>query len=372
MPRAAAFLGLVLLTGSIAFVGGACSSAELVDNRIAQGGGDASPTGDDDGGGDDAATSGDARVTKADGGSTVGAPPPSTTAATVIVEPSDNATAILNAIKAAKKSVHMTMYLLSSTSMVSALIAQKNAGHEVKVILNQNFPDPGSSNQSVYNQLQSAGVAVTWAPSAFQFTHAKCVIIDATTAWVMTMNLTYSSPTDNREYLAIDTDSGDVSNLEGIFADDFANHSHVTTGNVLVAPLNASDRVNALINYATSTLDVEVEELSDDGVTQSLANAQDRGVKVRIVLSDVAPTPAQQTSIATLKQHHVSLVTLSKPYVHAKAIVADGKLAYVGSANFTTNSLKYNRELGLVLAAQPEVAKVGNTIAADFGNGKAL
>ncbi|GAC1500966.1 MAG: hypothetical protein NVS1B2_25850 [Vulcanimicrobiaceae bacterium] len=46
----------------------------------------------------------------------------------------------------------------------------------------------------------------------------------------------------------------------------------------------------------------------------------------------------------------VPIVSLDSPYIHAKAIVADGLRAYVGSANFTTGSLQYNRELGLTRA----------------------
>ena len=57
---------------------------------------------------------------------------------------------------------------------------------------------------------------------------------------------------------------------------------------------------------------------------------------------------------------------VSTPYIHAKAIVADGVLAYVGSANFTANSLDSNRELGLIVSAQSEIDKVAATINTDF------
>lgn len=365
MPRAAiALSGLSLLTFLV--LGGACSSAQLVDSRVTPTG-----SGGDDSSGDGGGA-GDGQATSSDGASGhPGSPPPSTANATVMLEPSDNGTAIVNAIKNAKKSVHVTMYLLSDSSAISALIAQKKAGHDVKVVLNKTSPDGSIDNQDVYNQLTSNGVSVAWAPGAFTFTHAKCVIVDSAQAWVMTMNLTYSSP-ENREYLALDTDATDVQNLESLFADDSANKSHIATGNLIVAPLNASDRIKALIESATKSLDVEVEELSDDGVTQAIVDAVTRGVKARVVLSNETPTSAQADSIATLKQQKVPVVSLAKPYVHAKAIVADGTLAYVGSANFTTTSLKYNREIGLVLSTASEVGKVASTIGSDFSAGTAL
>ncbi len=46
----------------------------------------------------------------------------------------------------------------------------------------------------------------------------------------------------------------------------------------------------------------------------------------------------------------------TSPYIHAKSILADGKLAYVGSINFTANSMENNRELG-ILTKTPRVLR---------------
>jgi len=37
-----------------------------------------------------------------------------------------------------------------------------------------------------------------------------------------------------------------------------------------------------------------------------------------------------------------------KPTMHAKAMIVDGDTAYVGSINFTKNSIERNREIGLI------------------------
>src|SRR5207244_548991 len=118
----------------------------------------------------------------------------------------------------------------------NALIAQKNAGRDVKVLLNQNFP-VGGSNQTVFTQLQNAGVAVKWAPATFNLTHEKCVVVDGHTAWIMTMNATASSPTANREYLAVDTVPADVQEAEDIFEADYAGTTANTSGLLVAAPV---------------------------------------------------------------------------------------------------------------------------------------
>jgi cardiolipin synthase A/B len=305
------------------------------------------------------------------GGSSSGAIP-FTSAVQIIVEPSDNGAALVSAINAAKTSVHMTMYLLTYNGPVyKALVAAKSKA-EVKVVLNQTFPAGQGSNTQTFNGLKAAGVSVVWAPAVYTFTHEKCAIIDNATAWIMTMNATDTSPTANREYLAIDTDADDVKNAEAIFEEDFTGAAANVSGKLVLAPINAKARLYALIKTATKSIDVEGEEFSDVDLTSILAAKADAGVAVRLIVADNTPTPAQQTAVTTLKAHKVPVKSVSTPYIHAKAIVIDGTSAYVGSANFTAGSMTGNRELGVLFDTASEVSKVATTIGTDFAAGTAL
>jgi hypothetical protein len=298
-------------------------------------------------------------------------PPGTTTNVTIIVEPSDSAAGIIAAISGAKKSVHMTMYLLSSQPVIDALIARKKAGVEVSVVLNQTFPSAGSDNGVEFAQLNAAGIKVVWAAATYQYTHEKCVIIDGQVAWIMTMNLTASSATQNREFLAVDSDPEDVAEAETIFQADFAHQPPTITGKLLVAPVNAQAGMLALLDAAKSTIDLEGESLSDTKITASLIAAKQRGVVVRVVLSDQTPTAAMQAAVNNLKAAKVAVVKTGTPYIHSKAFVVDGVKAYVGSENFTYNSLASNRELGVIVGAPTEIAKVSAAIATDFAKGVA-
>lgn len=293
-------------------------------------------------------------------------PATTTSAVQIFVEPSDNAQALITSLQGAQSSIHMTMYLLTNSTVVSTLISKKKAGLDVKVVLNKNFPSSGTDNNSVFTQLQSNGVQVVWAPTLYTYTHEKAVIVDGTSVWIMTMNVTFSSPSSNREYLALDTDPDDIAEAEDIFQADFTNAGANPTGKLLVAPINARARLLDLINNAQTKLDVEDEELSDSQIVPALVAAHDRGVAVRVVLSDDSPTTAMANAVAALEADGIAVKKLATPYVHAKAIVADDVLAYVGSENLTQNSLDANRELGLVVSAPSEVTKVESTIDADF------
>jgi phosphatidylserine/phosphatidylglycerophosphate/cardiolipin synthase-like enzyme len=356
----AASLALALAAASC---GGSSPVAVGGTDPAADAEGGATSSGGDDGG--DSTSGGPAL--NPDGGPPVSGPDN----VTIIVEPTDKAQALLSAISGAKTSVRMTMYLLGDKRFVDALIAQHGAGRDVKVILNQKFVNSAGTNQAVYSQLQAAGVPVVWAPSTFSLTHEKCVIVDAKKAWIMTMNLETSS-SSNREFLAIDSEAADVAEAEAVFAADFANTAFVPSGNLLVAPVNARDKLLALIQSAKSSVDLEGEELSDYKIVNALVAAQKSGVKVRVVLSDTTPSSAQAMAVQQLKAGNVQVVSLGTPYIHAKAIVADGARAYVGSENFTTGSLQYNRELGLITTNAASAAQVAQTIAKDFASGSAL
>lgn len=355
---------------ALALWSGACSTAELRSAPSQQPGDDPSASGDGDG---------DEGGGGADGGSTADAdpgPPVSTSDVTIQVQPSDKGFALLNAIKGAKKSVHMTMYLLTSNEMIDALVDLKKAGKDVKVVLNKTFPPNGGSNQDAFDTLKSQGVSVVWAPAAYQFTHAKTILIDGERLVVMTMNLTYSSAQTNREYIATDTDPDDVADAEKVFDADYRNvNVYLPNTKLLLSPNNATPvdartRLSGLIASSKTSLDVEAQSLSDDTLVDAIIAAKSRGVNVRVVLdADTLHTNGQEAALAKLKSNGVAVRALSTPDIHAKAIVVDGTHAFVGSMNLTPTALVANREMGVITDAAAEAAKVSSVIDGDFAKG---
>ena len=325
-----------------------------------------------------------------DSGGVVGA-----TGVQIIVEPNGNkGSEIVDAINAATKSIHLTMYEMDDVAIIDALVNQSKAGKDVKIILND-FADETSSgdNTTVYDELMGDGVNVILSnPTEFTFTHEKCMIVDGATAWIMTMNFETSSPADNREYLAIDSQAADAAEAEAIFEADFANtQDYAAAGQLVVAPEppnNSRSALVSLIDSAQSTLDIEVEEFSDtdkNGVTDAVESAAQRGVKVRLVLANATPTASQTSSISTVKSAGGSVVVSggadgssspTDPYIHAKAVTVDCSgttctSGWVGSENMTAGSLGYNRELGIVIGNPTELAKIETAIGTDFAAGTA-
>jgi cardiolipin synthase len=294
---------------------------------------------------------------------------PSTGAVEILVEPSDDGEALYDSMSSATQSIHMTMYLLNSDRFVDLLIAKKAIGVDVKVMLNETFPADQATNDASYARLRSAGVPVVWAPSAFTYTHEKCVIVDQAMAWIMTMNLDETSAKNNREYLGIDTQASDVAEAERLFLADYTRSKTTLSGDLLVAPANARADLLALVRSATRTLDVEDEEFSDGEIVGAVSAAAARGVVVHVVLSTDPASSAQRAAVRRITEAGAMVVRTGTPYIHAKAVVADGARVFIGSENLTTASLEHNRELGLITSRGSEVAKVEASIRADFAKG---
>ena len=324
-------------------------------------------------------------------GTGTGVIPSSGVIITVIPDGTGIAQGLLSAITAAKTSVHVEMYLLTNSTYINELIKRKSNGIDVKVVLNQTFPSGTSAsdtNASSYTTLKNGGVDVVWAPTTTGFdnyTHEKTVIIDpgqaGEQAWIMTMNLDTDAPKDNREYLAQDVNSADVAEAEAIFEADYAGTSITPSGNLIVAPSppnNCASVLLGLVNSATTSIDMEAEEIDESGAStetkifDALVAKAKAGVAVRLVLEDSTES-TQATAVSALQaaggQVRGYAYGGTALDIHAKALVADGARAYVGSENFTGGSLGYNRELGVYVTEASEVAKLSSTIGTDFTNG---
>ena len=312
-----------------------------------------------------------------------------TTSLQIIVEPNgQNGAELVAAIAAATTSVEMTMYQVDDVDVIDALVSRASHGVSVRTVLDSSTTNK-SWNMPAYTKLKAAGAGVTWSSTAFTYTHEKTVIVDDHVAWIMTMNSNTSSPGTNREYLAIDTDPGDVAEAKAVFEADFALHAITPTGNLVVANANARPSLVALIKSATTTLDIEGEEFSDvnsNGVVAAVVQAANRGVAVRVIVAkDANPVASQATAISDVKHAGGKVVvtgptsgngTATNPYIHAKAILVDCSgttcaRGFVGSENFSAGSLGYNRELGVIFAVPAELAKMKTAIDHDFAAGTA-
>jgi phosphatidylserine/phosphatidylglycerophosphate/cardiolipin synthase-like enzyme len=276
---------------------------------------------------------------------------------------------IYDFVNSATTSLDMTMYELEDTTAVNDLIALKQKGVTVRVILDRQHK---TQNNAAYTALTAAGVGVVWSPSTFVYTHQKTITVDGVTSLILTGNLTSQYYTTSRDYGVFDDDTRDVASIEKVFNADYAGSSITPTDgdHLLWSPTDSRNRLLTVINGATAKLDVEELELSDSTVVNAIVARAKAGVAVRVVLE----TPSSYASeVSAIKAAGGKVVGYSDPngfYIHAKAMVADYGLTTqqveAGSMNISSNSLSNNRELGLILTGTGVAESVATTVETTF------
>lgn len=277
----------------------------------------------------------------------------------------------------AQVSIKLYMYRMTDNYLISALKKAAARGVKVRVLL-----DPvklkEASMQTKMKTMQAAGIEVRGGSAEFSMTHAKSMVIDARKAIVSTMNLTWTFK-DNRGYGLVLNDASVIEEIDRVFDADWERAGGLmiaatTIGdpNLIWTPGNSEAKLIDLARAARTSIEIVVENLGATPFLDELINAKKRGVLVRVLvpLCTTSSNPLHNTyfagrlAAAGIEIRNVPLPhSETQPYSHAKLMAVDGRYVYLGSQNFSKNSLQKSRELGLITddpALYQEVIRVWN------------
>ena len=123
---------------------------------------------------------------------------------------------------------------------------------------------------------------------------------------------------------------------------------------------SATQAIRSLIDHARTRLDIMNPYFTDADMIQRVVAAAERGVKVRIVVSQTSNNPQ---ATAALKYHYGALIHAGAQVweypgavVHAKLVVADDTVVF-GTVNFDAWALYRNYEVAM-MARSPAAAKL--------------
>lgn len=289
------------------------------------------------------------------------------------IEPEAGEKVITDAIDSAKKSAWLEMYLLTDKKVIHALEDAAYRHVDVRVMLETHPYGGGSvSPTQTMEKLRAAGIKTQATSPDFALTHAKGMVIDARTTYIMTSNFTNtalgnSKSTRNREYGIIDNNAQDVKSVQDIFTADWNRQPFkLDNPRLVVSPLNSHTTFLSLIQSAKKTISIEAEEMQDSKVEQALTTAARHGVKIRVILPDSSSSDSNRQGITTIKSGGAQVKQDKRLYMHAKIIVVDRLKAFVGSENISTASLDRNRELGIIVTDASVLNALNQTFQSDW------
>ena len=287
------------------------------------------------------------------------------------VDPQAGLTPIYNLMSSARRTLEMTMYELSDATAEQILIADHQKGVRVRILLDHDYSG-GSVNQTAYSTLSAAGVQVAWANDSEIF-HQKTITVDGSESAIMTGNLTSQYYATTRDFVVMDSQAADVAAIESVFNSDWSGStpSPGPAGVDLVWSPGSEPQLVDLIDSAAHSVTVENEEMDSTPIEEALEADARRGVNVTVVMTSDSEWDSAFSQLESAGVH-VDLYpnTTSALYLHAKVIDVDSARAFIGSENFSTASLNYNRELGIITSFAGVVGPLNTTLSSDISGGQ--
>lgn len=280
----------------------------------------------------------------------------------LVATPEQDHTALYNAFAKAQKTIRIGIFGISSKDMADQIEKQIKRGIQVTIICDK-YCANNEKRKAIFDQLKNAGAHIMIATKGFSISHWKMFVIDDTLAFISTMN--FISRTDQMRDLGVFTaDKAVISEMIAVFDQDVLNAKkqkattpRLKNTNLVWSPNNSETKLVDLINSADSSIEIWIENMGNPKIHDALASAVKRKVQVKVLTSLCGlgmAADAAYENLNELKEKGINVkgtpypATDELPYIHAKTINVDHKTVFIGSENFSVNSLTKARELGIV------------------------
>lgn len=285
----------------------------------------------------------------------------------IFILPNSGEEPILNLLDKATNSIDITIYLLSDRKVIEKIKELKKKNINIRIIIEKTPFGGGSVNYKTFSELTKLDINIKYSNPSFALTHAKYIIIDKREAFIMTSNLTYAGLNEDRDFIFHTYDESIINELNNIFENDF-NYKKYTPrlDNLIVSPNNSRAKIKSIINSAHKSIYIYGENIGDEEVENLLIKKANNNIEVNIILPDSKKLEGNIAVINKLKSANIKISNLKKPYQHAKIIIVDNSIMYLGSVNFSSYSMDRNREVGIVSLNIDSINKVLNVFNKDF------
>ena len=300
-------------------------------------------------------------------------------ARSVIILPDDTAKPILDAIAAAKKSLRIKMFVFTDPDLLKAVIAAKERGVKVQVMLNPARRSGEDDNEASRKMLAHAKIELQDSNPAFGLTHEKSMVVDDETAFIKSLNWTTENFTETRDYAIVTSHPHEVEDVVKCFEADWHRKPYELRedSHLIWCKGNGRERVAHFIDETKHTLFVQNERYQDAVIIERLVRAKERGVKVHVMARPPHTLKKDKLvegvgGLRILDDVGVKIHKLKKLRLHGKMLLADGARAFVGSINLAPGSFDDRRELAIEVHDEDVVARLHEIAKHDWENSHPL
>jgi phosphatidylserine/phosphatidylglycerophosphate/cardiolipin synthase-like enzyme len=272
----------------------------------------------------------------------------------LLVQPRDGIAPLISAIKKARKSIELVIFRFDRKDIEQALEAAVGRGVQVRALIAHTNQDGAGRLRKLEQRLLGAGVTVDRTGDDFIRYHGKFIVVDRTKLLVLGFNYTLIDITKSRSFGIVTKNRKSVQEAVKLFEADCARQPYVAGGPLVISPSNSRAQLSAFISKARKQLLIYDPKVSDPRIIKLLKERAQAGVDIRI--------------IGKVSSRGDDLVHQKYPghRLHVRAIVRDGRDAFVGSLSLRRLELDKRREVGVFVQDAAIVKELIGTFEGDW------
>jgi len=275
----------------------------------------------------------------------------------LITQPEQGIKPLIAAVNCAKSRVHIVIFRFDLDELEDALAAAVKRGVEVVALIAHTNKGGEESLRKLEQRMLKKGVTVNRTDDAMVRYHGKLLIVDRCVAYLLGFNYT-EQDIESRSFGVIVRSRRIVKELLRLFDSD-ANRTEYFSRvrDLVISPENARSRLHNFLRKARTTLDIYDPQMADDEMLALLEKKASRGVRIRII--GELERKWEKAGFAAVQE-------LRGMRLHVRAIVRDGRRAFIGSQSLRKLELDQRREVGIIIRDRKIVRKVEKVFNADW------
>jgi cardiolipin synthase len=272
----------------------------------------------------------------------------------LIVQPDAGVAPVISAIKQAKKWVDILIFRLDRGEIARALGEAVARGVRVRALTAHQNRGGTKSLRRLEMQLLEAGVTVSRTADDLVRYHGKMVIVDNRILHVYGFNFTGLDIEKSRSFGVVTKNEKLVNEATKLFTADFDRQPYTPANDrFVVSPENARDVLARFLAGARKQLLIYDPKVSDDAMLKIITERVKAGVDVRVI--------GKVESKWTVKSEKYPGKRL-----HIRAIIRDGRRAFLGSQSLRRLELEKRREVGIIITDEDVVAQMKEIFEQDW------
>ncbi len=272
----------------------------------------------------------------------------------LITQPQDGLAPLLKAVRKAKRAIDIVIFRFDRTELEEALEAAVARGVVVRALIAHTNRGGETQLRKLEMRLLKAGAIVSRTADDLPRYHGKMMIVDDE-LYVFGFNYTKLDIEHSRSFGLVTRDKKLVKEAATLYEADTVRQPYVPTHErLVVSPETSRVRLSKFIKGTKKQLLIYDAKVTDNAIQKLLQERVKAGVEIRILGKlEKAIDGVEARKLAPMR-------------LHVRAMIRDGKAAFIGSQSLRKLELDRRREVGVLIANTTVARKMQAAFEADW------